>query len=231
MSHARYIKDELEPLLTDLASCFANQTNGNPAMSVRTTEMIRQAYVTICAYRLELESSSSLLCQQQLAADEIVEECARIADLCVYYWYEGHKGNAKNAAEEIRALKGKFSAQQKLAAERPAAKLSFGDGDYSCASCGLGMKEPCEHWKEFLSAQPNGGLTEEIRTTITHVLQNDLLNAQDNVARAKMQQKRMPFDHDNNDALVRYEEWARKSAAALNAALSGPRTAEGRKGK
>jgi hypothetical protein len=29
--------------------------------------------------------------------------------------------------------------------------LTFGDGDYSCASCGLGMKEPCEHWKELLS--------------------------------------------------------------------------------
>lgn len=29
--------------------------------------------------------------------------------------------------------------------------LTFGDGDYSCASCGLGMREPCEHWKKMLS--------------------------------------------------------------------------------
>jgi hypothetical protein len=80
MSHTHYIKDELEPLLADLASCFANQTNDNPAMSVRTTEMIRQAYITICAYRLELEFSSSLLCQQQLAADAIVEQIATFCD-------------------------------------------------------------------------------------------------------------------------------------------------------
>ena len=29
--------------------------------------------------------------------------------------------------------------------------LPFGDGDYSCAVCGCGMKEPCEHWKRFLA--------------------------------------------------------------------------------
>lgn len=32
--------------------------------------------------------------------------------------------------------------------------LSFGDGDFSCATCGMGMKEPCEHWKEFLGDDP-----------------------------------------------------------------------------
>jgi hypothetical protein len=32
--------------------------------------------------------------------------------------------------------------------------LTVGDGEYSCAFCGIGMKEPCEHWKRFL-AQPS----------------------------------------------------------------------------
>lgn len=32
--------------------------------------------------------------------------------------------------------------------------LTFGDGDYSCATCGLGMREPCEHWKRFLAQAP-----------------------------------------------------------------------------
>ncbi len=27
----------------------------------------------------------------------------------------------------------------------------MGDGDYSCAACGFGMKEPCEHWKAMLA--------------------------------------------------------------------------------
>lgn len=34
---------------------------------------------------------------------------------------------------------------------QPAPRLVMGDGDYSCASCGMGMREPCEHWKEFLA--------------------------------------------------------------------------------
>jgi hypothetical protein len=33
--------------------------------------------------------------------------------------------------------------------------LTFGDGDYSCAICGMGMKEPCEHWKKMLATTPN----------------------------------------------------------------------------
>lgn len=31
---------------------------------------------------------------------------------------------------------------------------TVGPGDYSCVTCGFGMVEPCEHWKEVL-AQPN----------------------------------------------------------------------------
>lgn len=27
----------------------------------------------------------------------------------------------------------------------------MGSGDYSCVSCGLGMEEPCEHWKKMLA--------------------------------------------------------------------------------
>lgn len=32
--------------------------------------------------------------------------------------------------------------------------LTFGDGDYSCAVCGLGMRKPCEHWREMLLWEP-----------------------------------------------------------------------------
>lgn len=30
----------------------------------------------------------------------------------------------------------------------------FGPGDYSCAACGFGMLEPCEHWKAMLAQKP-----------------------------------------------------------------------------
>jgi hypothetical protein len=130
-----------------------------------------------------LRDNEESLGKQQLAADGIVEECAKAAEniMCMAgdRYEMGIQQGIMEAADAVRALKGKC----------------------------------------LLSAQPNGGLTEEIRATIIHVLQNDLVNAQDNVARAKMQQKRMPFDHDNNNALVRCEEWERKSSAALNAAL------------
>jgi hypothetical protein len=50
---------------------------------------------------------------------------------------------------------------------------------------------------------------------ILKVVKADLSHAEDNVARARMQQKRMPFDHDNNDALVRYEAWELQSRKAV----------------
>lgn len=43
--------------------------------------------------------------------------------------------------------------QERESDERPPT-LTFGGGDYSCASCGFGMKGPCRHWKQFLAAQP-----------------------------------------------------------------------------
>jgi hypothetical protein len=30
----------------------------------------------------------------------------------------------------------------------------MGPGDYSCVACGLGMVEPCEHWKKMLAERP-----------------------------------------------------------------------------
>jgi hypothetical protein len=42
------------------------------------------------------------------------------------------------------------------------------------------------------------------------------MNARDNMARAKMQQERMPFDHDNNDALERYQIRLRQIEGAIN---------------
>lgn len=58
-------------------------------------------------------------------------------------------------------------------------------------------------------------LTDEERETISRVLHMDLDHARDAVARAEMQQKRMPFDHDNNTALERYQEWLLKTQRAL----------------
>lgn len=51
--------------------------------------------------------------------------------------------------------------------------------------------------------------------TLQKVLRNDLSNAVDNVLRAEAQQKRMPFDHDNNDALERYKKWRDDTTEAL----------------
>lgn len=39
---------------------------------------------------------------------------------------------------------------QSCAKEPYTPTLTFGDGDYSCAICGMGMEQPCEHWKELL---------------------------------------------------------------------------------
>ena len=34
-------------------------------------------------------------------------------------------------------------------------RSAFGGGDYSCATCGLGMLEPCEHWKGIMARNEN----------------------------------------------------------------------------
>lgn len=43
--------------------------------------------------------------------------------------------------------------------------------------------------------------------TILKVLENDLSNAQDNIARAEEQLRRMFYDHDTRNALERYRQW------------------------
>ena len=58
-------------------------------------------------------------------------------------------------------------------------------------------------------------MTREIKEHIIRCVQIDLDNAKDNLARAEMQQKRMPYDHDNNNALVRYQDWVRRGVIAL----------------
>jgi hypothetical protein len=58
-------------------------------------------------------------------------------------------------------------------------------------------------------------LTNEERETISRVLHMDLDHARDAVARAEMQQKRMPFDHDNMATLGRYQGWLLKTQRAL----------------
>ena len=51
--------------------------------------------------------------------------------------------------------------------------------------------------------------------TMMRVLAADLGNAQDNRIRAEMQKTRMPFDHDNNDALERYIIWEQATKMAI----------------
>src|SRR5579864_2705074 len=34
----------------------------------------------------------------------------------------------------------------------------MGSGDYSCVTCGMGMKEPCEHWKAIMAEPKKGGV-------------------------------------------------------------------------
>jgi hypothetical protein len=44
------------------------------------------------------------------------------------------------------------------------------------------------------------------RDTIKRLLNQALANATDDMLRGEMQQKRMPFDHDNNDAQIKRHE-------------------------
>ncbi len=60
-------------------------------------------------------------------------------------------------------------------------------------------------------------LNPETKKYMRRAIENDLSNATDNVLRARRQQERMPFDHDNNDALLRYEAWEFKAKNALKA--------------
>lgn len=53
------------------------------------------------------------------------------------------------------------------------------------------------------------------KETILKVLNDSLGNAQDAIARAEMQLKRMPFDHDTRDALERYKVWETETLAAI----------------
>jgi pyruvate/2-oxoglutarate dehydrogenase complex dihydrolipoamide acyltransferase (E2) component len=55
--------------------------------------------------------------------------------------------------EEIRRGRGKIppvAAFPSPKEPQPTRGFSMGPGDYSCAACGMGMTEPCEHWKEML---------------------------------------------------------------------------------
>jgi hypothetical protein len=55
----------------------------------------------------------------------------------------------------------------------------------------------------------------DTKAYIQKLIENDLGNARDNIARAEMQLKRMPFDHDTRDALERYRKWESEAQTAL----------------
>jgi hypothetical protein len=52
--------------------------------------------------------------------------------------------------------------------------------------------------------------------TIDKILADSLINAIDNVNRARAQQQRMPYDHGNNDFLERARKWMEEVQAAIN---------------
>jgi hypothetical protein len=58
-------------------------------------------------------------------------------------------------------------------------------------------------------------MTLETKIVVLRCLSQDLTNAVDNRMRAEMQQKRMPFDHDNNNSLDRYIKWEREVMKAI----------------
>jgi len=63
-------------------------------------------------------------------------------------WPEGDDGDVARCAAAIREALA--SSEQTIAELLQKVKGNYpwpvGDGDYSCASCGFGMKEPCVHW-------------------------------------------------------------------------------------
>ena len=51
---------------------------------------------------------------------------------------------------------------------------------------------------------------------VMDLLRSAIINVNDDITRAEMQQKRFPYDHDNNDALERYRSRARELDLAKN---------------
>lgn len=88
---------------------------------------------------------------------EIAESAAR--EIHIKYCKYSHRNAGcvreieTDAAIILRAIE---ESQQPLVVGEPCptCRLKYlgemGDGDYSCAGCGMGMAEPCEHWKQTL---------------------------------------------------------------------------------
>lgn len=55
----------------------------------------------------------------------------------------------------------------------------------------------------------------QIFDTIMRCLEGDMANARDNLYRHELQQKRTPFDHDNNDSVEACKVWVAKTQSAL----------------
>lgn len=53
------------------------------------------------------------------------------------------------------------------------------------------------------------------REVIRKILNDDLSLSKDSIARAELQLRRMPFDHDTRDALERYRVWESETQMAL----------------
>jgi hypothetical protein len=70
-------------------------------------------------------------------------------------YYEGCvDGASMPTGEEISAIEKEcltLAAPATAGEAAVAPKLVMDTGEYSCAVCGMGMQEPCEHWRKFQS--------------------------------------------------------------------------------
>ena len=88
------------------------------------------------------------------ALRDLVAKWRRLGELC------GSDPTDQRAAILYALLADELEALLPLLASKVTAPICapvMGDGDYSCAVCGLGLKEPCEHWRQFYATMPVEG--------------------------------------------------------------------------
>lgn len=58
-------------------------------------------------------------------------------------------------------------------------------------------------------------MTSDEKIYVESLIRSDLSNIRDNLIRAEAHQKRFPYDHDNNDFIVRHEQAEIRADRAL----------------
>lgn len=125
--------------------------------NIGAAEVVRNARDEIAAWKeaCGLETPADL---DKLGAGRTVELVSEIAALkeslrwalefVPATWPAEYSDTLTSAVEQSRMYVENLQASRALLSPAPASEI----GDYSCASCGFGMKEPCEHWKKILAA-------------------------------------------------------------------------------